>query len=163
MRPPDAERWVETVRPEETEHFGALFGRTAPAGAILGLAGDLGAGKTCFVRGVASGLGVDPGAVHSPSFTIATVYEGGRLPLAHVDLYRLETGRFDELFLRDVLFGNGVAAVEWVDRLGDPGAFDALIAELAYAPGGRSIRFRAFGPAHERWLGAALAGEGRNA
>jgi tRNA threonylcarbamoyladenosine biosynthesis protein TsaE len=159
MRSADLERHLETTTPEETERLGRRLGAEAPPGGLLGLVGELGAGKTCLVRGLAAGLGVDPTAVHSPSFTIVTAYEGGRLPLAHVDLYRLEASQVDELFFRDVLFGNGVAAVEWFDRLGELAAGEVLVAELAYAPQGRSIRFRACGTKHARWLGAALADE----
>lgn len=152
-------RQVDTRTPAQTEQLGRWLGQTAPAGALLGLVGELGAGKTCLVRGLAVGLGVDPDTVHSPSFTIVTAYEGGRLPLAHVDLYRLETSQVDELFFRDVLFGDGVAAVEWFDRLGDLGADEVLVVELAYTPEGRSIRLAARGARHADWLSAALAGE----
>lgn len=145
--------------PEETERLGRRLGASAPPGGLLGLVGELGAGKTCLVRGLAAGLGADPSAVHSPSFTIVTAYDGGRLPLAHVDLYRLEANQVDELFFRDVLFGNGVAAVEWFDRLGEGVSEDALVVELAYAPQGRSIRLTAHGARHARWLRAALAEE----
>lgn len=160
MKAPALERRLETRTPEDTEALGARLGRTAPAGGLLGLVGELGAGKTCLVRGLAAGLGADPGAVHSPSFTIVTAYEGGRLPLAHVDLYRLEPDKLDELFFRDVLFGNGVAAVEWYDRLGEDASDEALVVELAHAPEGRAVRLRAYGARHARWLATALANGG---
>src|SRR5439155_1067581 len=92
--------------PEETEALGELLGRAARGGELIGLVGELGAGKTCLVRGLARGLDIDPERVHSPSFTIVTEYPGGRLPLAHVDLYRLEAPLADPLFLRDVLYGD---------------------------------------------------------
>ena len=158
MTRPQPERRLVTGSPEETEALGARLGRTAPTGALLGLRGELGAGKTCLVRGLAAGLGADPSTVHSPSFTIVTAYEGGRLPLAHVDLYRLEPNQLDELFFRDVLFGNGVAAVEWYDRLGEDASDEVLIAELAHAPHGRTVWLRAYGAKHGAWLAAALAG-----
>jgi tRNA threonylcarbamoyladenosine biosynthesis protein TsaE len=149
-------REVETAGPEETERLGRRLGRTAHPGALLGLVGELGAGKTCLVRGLAAGLGADPEAVHSPSFTIVTEYAGGRLPLHHVDLYRLERAQVDELFFRDVLFGDGVAAVEWYDRLG-PLSDEALIVEIGYAPAGRRrIRLTPQGTRHAGWLAAAL-------
>ena len=159
MRPPDREARMESGSPEETERLGRRLGATAPRGGLLGLVGELGAGKTCLVRGLAAGLGADPAAVHSPSFTIVTAYEGGRLPLAHVDLYRLEASQLDELFFRDVLFGNGVAAVEWFDRFGEVGTSEVLFVELVYAPQGRSIRLSAYGTRHVRWLNAALTDE----
>src|SRR5512138_504870 len=116
---------VETASPAETEALGERLGRTAEGGEVVGLEGELGAGKTCFVRGLARGLGADPDAVASPTFVIATEYRGGRLPLHHVDLYRLEPPLRDALFLREVLYGAGVAAVEWFDRLPPAAADDA--------------------------------------
>src|SRR5499426_4091316 len=110
-------REVETRSPDETEALAERLGRAAKGGELLGLEGELGAGKTCFVRGLARGLGADPDAVASPTFVIATEYRGGRHPLHHVDLYRLEPPLADTLFLREVLYGAGVAAVEWFERL----------------------------------------------
>jgi tRNA threonylcarbamoyladenosine biosynthesis protein TsaE len=153
----ESERTLETGSAAETEALGRRLGQTAPAGGLVGLVGELGAGKTCLVRGLAAGLGADADAVHSPSFVIVTEYEGGRLPLAHVDLYRLEAGQVDELSFRDVLFGGGVAAVEWFDRLGEVTSGEALIVELRYAPHGRRrVRLVARGARHARWLAAAL-------
>jgi tRNA threonylcarbamoyladenosine biosynthesis protein TsaE len=157
MTADDTDRRLMTATPEDTEQLGVRLGRTAPPGAVLGLVGELGAGKTCLVRGLAAGLGADPATVHSPSFTIVTTYEGGRLPLAHVDLYRLEASQLDELFLRDILFGSGVAAVEWYDRLGEGFSSERLVAELTYASHGRAVRLRAYDTKHARWLAAALA------
>jgi tRNA threonylcarbamoyladenosine biosynthesis protein TsaE len=155
--PLELERVVESPTPEATEALGRRLGKTAPPGALLGLVGDLGAGKTCLVRGLAAGLGVDPNAVHSPSFTIMTEYLGGRLGLVHVDLYRLEPGQVDELFFRDVLFDTGVAAVEWFDRLGGDTADQALVVEMTYAPSGRIVRLHARGARTTQWLAAALS------
>ena len=143
-------REVESRSPEETEALGEAIGRAASGGELIGLVGDLGAGKTCFVRGLARGLGIDPERVHSPSFTIVTEYPGGRLPLVHVDLYRLEPP-FDDGFLRDALYGEGVAAVEWFDRLAAPG--DALVVTLRFADGQtRAIRLEARGTRPARLL-----------
>jgi tRNA threonylcarbamoyladenosine biosynthesis protein TsaE len=143
---------------EETERLGACLGRTARGGELLGLVGDLGAGKTCLVRGVAAGLGADPEAVHSPTFVIATEYRGGRLALHHVDLYRLASRALDVDFLREDLFGPGVACVEWFDHLRAHAGEEFLESTLHWDEGDRRrVRFEARGPRHRLWLRAALA------
>jgi tRNA threonylcarbamoyladenosine biosynthesis protein TsaE len=148
---------LETAAPLETEALAERLGRSAEAGALLGLEGELGAGKTCFVRGLARGLGIDPEAVASPTFIIATEYRGGRLPLHHVDLYRLEPPLGDTLFLREVLYGAGVAAVEWFDRLLPEAGDDVLRVTLRHAGGDRrTLRLAAHGSRHEAWLRRAL-------
>jgi tRNA threonylcarbamoyladenosine biosynthesis protein TsaE len=150
-------REVAASTPEETEALGEALGRAARGGELIGLVGDLGAGKTCLVRGLACGLGIDPGRVHSPSFTIVTEYPGGRLSLHHVDLYRLERPRDDELSLREVLYGEGVAAVEWFDRLLPAAGDEVLVITLRYAGrDARTIRLEARGARHERLLDLAL-------
>ena len=148
-------RETTTRAPEETEALGEALGRAARGGELIGLVGELGAGKTCLVRGLARGLGIDPERVHSPSFTIVTEYPGGRLPLAHVDLYRLEAPGEQAPFLRDVLYGEGVAVVEWFDGLGPAAGDEALLVTLRFAPGGgRAIRLEAHGARHELLLAA---------
>ena len=102
---------------EQTEALGARLAGALGAGAVVAFTGDLGAGKTAFIRGLARGLGV-PGRVTSPTFTIVDEHEGGRLPLFHFDLYRL--GCADELFdigWEDYLARGGVCAVEWSERM----------------------------------------------
>ena len=136
---------------------GRPLGRAVSGGELIGLTGELGAGKTCLVRGLARGLGIDPDRVHSPSFTIVTEYRGGRLPLQHVDLYRLEHPRDDEPWLREALYGEGVAAVEWFERLSPAAGDDVLLITLRHAgPERRLIRLEARGPRHERLAAAAL-------
>ena len=108
---------------QETRGIAAALARTLAPGAVVLLSGDLGAGKTAFVRGLADGLGIDPGEVTSPTFTLVHQYEGGRLPLVHVDLYRLETADLDEIGLDLDVAARGVLAVEWPERLvRSPGA-----------------------------------------
>ena len=104
---------------EETEDLGADLASRLPAGAVVAFTGDLGAGKTAFVRGMARALGVTE-RVTSPTFTIVNEYEGGRLPLFHFDMYRL--GSADELYdigWEDYLARGGVCAVEWSEIVRD--------------------------------------------
>lgn len=147
---------LTTAGAEETEALGARLGRAAQGGELLGLVGELGAGKTCLVRGLAAGVGADPDAVHSPSFVIATEYRGGRLPLHHIDLYRLEPPLADIEFLREVLYGAGIAAVEWFERLLPAAGDEFLLVTLRAGAGdARSILMEAHGPRHAAWLRAA--------
>jgi len=147
---------VVTTSPEETEALGAALGRAARGGELLGLVGELGAGKTCFVRGLAAGLGIDPAHVHSPSFTIATEYRGGRVPLTHVDFYRLERPHDEEPLLRDALYGAGVAAVEWFDRLAIAPDDEVLLITFRFTTGeGRAIRLDPRGERHRMLLARA--------
>jgi tRNA threonylcarbamoyladenosine biosynthesis protein TsaE len=105
--------------PTETEALGEHFGRRAAGGWVIGLTGDLGAGKTQFVRGMARGLGI-PGRVHSPTFTLVNEYGGGRLTLFHLDLYRLETReQMLAAGLEEYLEPDGVSVIEWAGRLHD--------------------------------------------
>jgi tRNA threonylcarbamoyladenosine biosynthesis protein TsaE len=144
---------LTTTSAEETEAVAERLGRALGGGELIGLVGDLGAGKTCFVRGLARGLGADPEQVHSPSFTMVTEYRGGRVPLTHVDLYRLDAPVDDSGFLREALYGNGVAAVEWFDRLRDAGQADALVVTFGFAGGDRrTLRLAPRGHVHERLL-----------
>lgn len=104
---------------EETERIGADLAVRLPSGSVVAFTGDLGAGKTAFVRGMAHGLGIEE-RVTSPTFTIVNEYEGGRRPLFHFDLYRLESA--DELFeigWEDYLARGGICAVEWSERAAD--------------------------------------------
>ncbi len=103
--------------PAETESLGELLGREAQRGLVFALSGDLGAGKTQLVKGIARGLGVTS-RVHSPTFTLVNEYGGGRLRLFHLDLYRLET-RAEILGagLEEYLQPEGVAVIEWAERM----------------------------------------------
>jgi tRNA threonylcarbamoyladenosine biosynthesis protein TsaE len=108
---------LTTASEEDTRLTAAKFAATLAAGSVLLLSGDLGSGKTAFVRGVAQGLGIDPDEVTSPTFTLVHEYRGGRLPLVHVDLYRLEQADLDEIGLDPDLAARGVLAIEWAERL----------------------------------------------
>ena len=99
---------------------GRALAETLGAGSIVLLWGDLGAGKTAFVRGMASGLGINPAEVSSPTFTLVQEYRRGRLPLYHVDLYRLASIEVDDLGLDELTLEGGVTAIEWPDRLPRP-------------------------------------------
>ncbi len=105
--------------PAETEALGEKIGRAAGRGLVLALSGDLGAGKTQFVKGVARGLGATA-RVHSPTFTLVNEYGGGRLKLFHLDLYRLETpAQILSAGIEEFLSPDGVAVIEWAERLED--------------------------------------------
>ena len=111
-------RSVLSLKEDETRAAGESLAPTLRSGDTVLLTGDLGMGKTVFARGIAAGLGVHPGQVRSPSFTLVNLYHG-RVPVYHIDLYRV--GRLedmDELGLQDILGGDGVAIVEWAERLG---------------------------------------------
>src|SRR5260221_13383063 len=111
---------VETRSPEETFRFGAALGRLLRGGEVIGLSGDLGAGKTQLVRGLAQGLDIASDLIYSPSFTLVAEHEG-RLRLNHIDLFRLgehvERQDEDEIVLGDYLSPSGVTAVEWYEKL----------------------------------------------
>jgi tRNA threonylcarbamoyladenosine biosynthesis protein TsaE len=101
----------------ETQNVAGAFASTLFAGDVVLLSGTLGAGKTAFVRGLAAGLGIDPGDVSSPTFTLIHEYRGGRLALYHADLYRLERAAAEEIGLEELGVSDGVLAIEWPDRL----------------------------------------------
>jgi tRNA threonylcarbamoyladenosine biosynthesis protein TsaE len=101
----------------ETFEAGRRVAQSLGAGDVVLIAGDLGAGKTTFVRGLAAGLGIDPADVSSPTFTIVHEYRGGRLTLYHADLYRLERTATEDIGLEEMGVRDGVLAIEWPDRL----------------------------------------------
>lgn len=110
---------VETRSPEETFDLGEKIGRTALPGQIYTLTGDLGVGKTVLTQGVAAGLGIRE-AVSSPTFTIVQVYEEGRLPFYHFDVYRIgDIEEMEEIGYDDYFFGNGVCLIEWAELIAD--------------------------------------------
>ena len=126
---------------EETERFGVQVGTRLCRGDILALSGDLGAGKTALVRGLARGLGVES-RVHSPTYSLINIYTGGRTVLYHLDLYRLDSA--DQVLhagLEEYLSGkDGVAVVEWAERWEFPGIATARIRRIHLSPIGENIR-----------------------
>jgi tRNA threonylcarbamoyladenosine biosynthesis protein TsaE len=103
--------------PTETEFLGEKWGRSAERGLVIGLSGDLGAGKTQLVKGLARGLGIST-RVHSPTFALVNEYDGGSLRLFHLDLYRLETpGQIMGAGIENYLQPDGVTVIEWAERL----------------------------------------------
>jgi len=106
-----------TVSEAETQALACEIARSLGPGDVVLLTGELGAGKTAFVRGLAEGLGVPPDDVSSPTFTLVHEYRGGRVPLYHADLYRLDRGADEDLGLSELVADGGVLAIEWPDRL----------------------------------------------
>jgi len=104
---------------EETSAIGKQLARGLEPGDIVCLFGDLGAGKTTMIKGIAEGLAIKSDYVHSPTFTLLNLYEHGRLPLYHFDLYRIEDP--EELFdigYEEFLYGSGISVIEWSERFG---------------------------------------------
>lgn len=111
-------RTTESV--EETLALGARIASMLGPGAVLALYGNLGSGKTHFVKGIAEGLGVPPAEVRSPTFTILSVYDEGERPLYHFDAYRVQTpDEFVELGFEEYVHGDGITCIEWADRIPD--------------------------------------------
>jgi len=127
---------LTTASEAETRAVGRQLASALCGGERLGLSGELGAGKTAFVRGIAEGLSIPPERVRSPSFPILLPYEGGRLPLYHIDLFRLPAGDIDSLQLREYIYGSGICAIEWYERLDEP-LCDFLQISIGFAGGDR--------------------------
>lgn len=107
----------ETYSPEETHALGAKIGKNAKPGDVYTLTGDLGVGKTVFTQGIAEGLGITE-SVCSPTFTIVQVYEEGRLPFYHFDVYRIgDIEEMDEIGYEDYFYGDGLCMIEWANLI----------------------------------------------
>lgn len=107
----------ETFSAEETHALGKKIGAEAQPGAVYTLVGDLGVGKTVFTQGIADGLAIDE-PICSPTFTIVQVYEEGRLPFYHFDVYRIgDIEEMDEIGYEDYFFGDGVCMIEWANLI----------------------------------------------
>jgi tRNA threonylcarbamoyladenosine biosynthesis protein TsaE len=145
----------------ETRRLGEHLGRLVQPGDFVALYGDLGAGKTQFVQGVARGLAVpEEYRVTSPTYTLMNMYPG-RLPLYHFDLYRLTSAdELADLGFDEYFFGSGVCLVEWSERLGTEGPDDLLLVTLRYvAEEQRAISFKAQGERSRKLLAALAGGE----
>ncbi|HEY3302278.1 MAG TPA: tRNA (adenosine(37)-N6)-threonylcarbamoyltransferase complex ATPase subunit type 1 TsaE [Candidatus Binatia bacterium] len=138
----------------QTHAWGKKLGRLFKGGEIIGLTGALGSGKTCFARGVAEGAGVGKEAwIRSPTFTLINEYDG-RLPIYHIDLYRIGNAReLEELNLREYLFSDGASVVEWFEHL-PPGEIDEwLEIDFEHRSGHeRRLTFTAHGRQYEKIL-----------
>jgi len=136
----------------QTMNWGKRLARLVQGGEIIGLVGELGTGKTCFVRGFAEGIGVGKDAwVRSPTFTLINEYSG-RLPVYHIDLYRVSAPEQQEsLDLRGYLYGNGVSLVEWFDYLPADLADEYLEVSLIHRGAAeRELRFIAHGEQYQQ-------------
>lgn len=110
-------RKIETNSAEETFALGKQIGRQAKPGDVYTLTGDLGVGKTVFTQGLAKGLGIEE-SINSPTFTIVQIYEEGRLPLYHFDVYRIgDVEEMEEIGFEDYVYGQGVSLIEWANLI----------------------------------------------
>lgn len=151
-----------TQGPDETIDLGLHLGRMLLAGDLVALEGDLGAGKTCLVKGIARGLEVPEASyVRSPSFVILNIYPG-RCPLYHLDLYRIHSpAELEDLGYREFFYGEGVTVVEWADKIDDLLPDERLCVRLGFHnETGRAITLEGMGNRYrKRWeaLRASLA------
>ena len=145
--------WSVTSRSSvQTRRWGGKLGNLLKGGEIIGLVGELGTGKTCFVRGMAEGLDVGPDAwIRSPTFTLINEYHG-RLPVYHIDLYRVGSREeLEGLNLREYLYSDGVSVVEWFEHLPADEVNEYLEVKLAYANGNkRQLMFTPRGKRYEQ-------------
>ena len=108
---------IETNSEKETYELGFKMGQSVKAGQVYTLVGDLGVGKTVFTKGLAAGLGIEE-PVSSPTFTIVQIYEEGRLPFYHFDVYRIgDVEEMDEIGYEDYIYGEGVSLIEWANLI----------------------------------------------
>ena len=145
---------IVTTSPRQSQNLGRNLGKLVQGGEIIGLVGELGAGKTCFVRGFAQGIEVGADAwVRSPTFTLINEYSG-RLPVYHIDLYRVgKQDELDSLNLREYLYGDGVSLIEWFEYLPAHEVDDYLELRIAHDGGNRrELTFIAHGERYERLI-----------
>jgi len=146
---------VISKSPRATMGLGKSLGKLVQGGEIIGLVGELGTGKTCFVRGFAAGAGVGRKAwVRSPTFTLINEYQG-RLPVYHIDLYRVgQRAEIETLGLREYLYSTGVSLIEWFEYLPEAEVDGYLEVGIAHAGGAkRQITLTAHGERYEQIVG----------
>lgn len=132
---------IETNHPQETFAVGEKLGRNASPGQIYTLNGDLGVGKTVFTQGFARGLDIMD-AVNSPTFTIVQIYDEGRLPLYHFDVYRIgDISEMDEIGYEDCFYGEGVCLIEWAQLIEELIPADAVSVTIEKDPA-RGVDYR---------------------
>jgi tRNA threonylcarbamoyladenosine biosynthesis protein TsaE len=162
---PAARRSISSNRPwqllstshRHTDRLGQAIGRALRGGETIALYGPLGAGKTALVRGIAQGLGASPAAISSPTFVVIHEYDQGRLPLAHVDLYRIRSPReLESTGLTEYFSGQTVTAIEWADKGLAALPQDRIDITLDHrAARSRTIQFRATGPKSDEVIARA--------
>jgi tRNA threonylcarbamoyladenosine biosynthesis protein TsaE len=138
---------------DQTRRLGIRLGELLGDGAVICLTGELGTGKTCLVQGVGTGLGVVD-RITSPTFTLINEYRGGRLTLYHVDLYRIVDAKAALAFgLDDYLYGEGVCAIEWAERVREAWPDELLLVSLRHIDETkRGVTLRAYGARYKRLL-----------
>jgi tRNA threonylcarbamoyladenosine biosynthesis protein TsaE len=141
---------IESLSPRDTKTWGRRLASILEGGELIALSGDLGVGKTCFIKGLARGLNLREEQILSPTFTMIQEHQG-RLPLYHIDLYRLDRAALDDLGLREYLFSDAVAAVEWFERLNEAEQMARIAINISYARANtRRIEFAAVGERYVR-------------
>ena len=148
---------IRTKSVRETTSIGRALGRHLSPGDVICLSGELGAGKTCLVKGLAEGLGIKGKVVTSPTFIIIREYKG-RIPLYHIDLYRI--GLVDDmrdLGMEEVVYGSGVTAIEWAERIRDRLPDERIDITLKWSDDTtRDMEMKAFGQHHRKVLKEVL-------
>ena len=145
---------IVTTSPRQSQNLGRNLGKLVQGGEIIGLVGEFGTGKTCFVRGFAHGIDVGAEAwVRSPTFTLINEYSG-RLPVYHIDLYRVgKQAELDSLNLREYLYGDGVSLIEWFEFLPAHEVDEYLELRISHCGGNRrELTFVAHGQRYELLL-----------
>lgn len=139
--------------PAQTQRFGARLGELAREGDLYCLEGELGSGKTCFVQGLGRGLGV-PKSIHSPTFILANEHRGGRLPLFHLDVYRINSAEEAlGIGLDEYVSGEGVCVIEWAEKIREALPLDRLwIAFRQVDENKRGLLVEACGPRYQKLL-----------